>query len=93
MKFNIDYSGLPKSLREGARLWIEEGIGPGSFLRAVIDNNLLEACCQASRENLEHIVDITKWWYIEAPAHCWGTKGKADEWAKARAKERRLKSA
>lgn len=80
----VRYDRLPEILREGARLWIEEGIHPGSFLTAVIENDLTEAFSRADDTNLERMHDIVRWWYNEAPSLCWGNKKKATKWAKAK---------
>lgn len=76
----IDYSGLPESLQDGARLWIERGYWPGGFLTAVIENNLVEAFGRADTFNFARLGKIVGWWYNEAPAPCWGSVERARAW-------------
>ena len=77
----INYDTLPPSLVEGTKLYIEHGILPGSFLRAVISNDLKETFAQADHINRHRVFDIVKWWYQEAPMPCWGSPEKMEEWA------------
>lgn len=90
---DADYDKLPENLRFGARRWIEDGILPGDFLTAVIENNLTEAFSRADDENTLRMRSIVSWWYNEAPGMCWGNKEKIKHWAEARAKERKMKEA
>lgn len=78
----MDYSGLPESLREGARRWIEHGVVPGHFLCAVIKNDLRESFARADDANLLQMQDIVRWWYNEAPGSCWGSAERFDAWRK-----------
>lgn len=75
-----DYSGLPESLRDGARLWIEHGVVPGGFLCAVIKNDLEESFALADAENGRLLCDIVRWWYNEAPGGCWGSVEEFKAW-------------
>jgi len=79
---DIDYSKLPPSLRAGTKRYIEQGILPGGFLRAVIQNNLLESFIQADGANILLMKDIVSFWYNKAPNACWGSKEKMKKWAK-----------
>lgn len=78
----MNYEGLPEGLREGARLWIEHGIEPGSFLTAVIRNDLKEACAMADDENRFRLFQIVSWWYNKAPELCWGSPNRFESWGK-----------
>ena len=77
----IDYTGLPKGLRGGTQRWIEAGIQPGSFLSAVIANNLKKALGHADASNQVAIFQIVSWFYNEAPGPCWGSVAAARKWA------------
>jgi hypothetical protein len=76
----IDYTKLPDALQMGARLWIEEGIYPGHFLRAVLENDLTEAFARADDEMVVKLRDIVRWWYNEAPGGCWRGVHAVQEW-------------
>lgn len=75
------YSMLPEHIREGVKLYIEEGILPGLFLRAVICNNLKESFILADDINIEHLRDIISFFYYEAPYKCWGSPEKMRDWS------------
>lgn len=76
-----DYAQLPERLRGGAKRWIEQGIQPGSFLTAVICNNLREVFGQADDGNRAGLFQIVFWFYNEAPGLCWGNVARAQKWA------------
>ncbi len=79
----LSYEGLPRTLREGTRLYIEQGILPGSFLRAVISNDLRESFAQADHVNQDRMFQIVQWFYNECPIPAWGSKDKMMQWKKA----------
>jgi hypothetical protein len=80
----LNYEKYPGGTAEGAKLWIENRIMPGSFLTAVIENNLREALGCADEYNRAALFEIVSWWYNEAPSSCWGSPEKAKEWAEGR---------
>lgn len=73
------YSGLPEIYREGIRLYIEEGILPGSFLTAVLRNDLMESLARCSGP-MEDVKTVVRWLYNEAPSTCWGSERSVKEW-------------
>lgn len=75
-----NYTKLPESLREGVKLYIEQGIPVGDFLQAVIENNLIEAVGHADSQNIRILKDIVLFFYWEVPSICWGSKEKYEEW-------------
>jgi hypothetical protein len=76
----IDYSGLPFSLRDGMRLYIEGHVETGGFLHAVLSNDLRRACERADAENQRALFSIVCWIYNEAPSTCWGSPEKVAAW-------------
>ena len=76
----ISYSYLPKTLHGGVRRWIENGIEPGDFLCAVIQNNLTESFFRADEDNRENLFRIVSWFYNQAPGGCWGGEEKFRAW-------------
>jgi len=70
---SLPYDKLPPFIQSGARLYIEHGIQPGSFLRAVIANDLRAAVANADRDNIVRLHEIALWFYAFAPAGCWGS--------------------
>ena len=67
-------------------LWryVNEHCPTGSFLEAVISNDLREACAQADDRNMWTLPVIVAWLYNEAPGSCWGSPAKYEEWVNYR---------
>jgi hypothetical protein len=84
MASKFDYSGLPEHMQDGTRLYVEHGLAPGSFLTAVICNDLREAMSRADDINRARLFDIVSWFYNEAPAPCWGSPEKFAAWVEQR---------
>ena len=59
---------------DGLRLYFERGIEPGSFMTAVLCNDLKEACGRADHINRHLIFQIVAWLYNEAPYASWGSE-------------------
>lgn len=79
----VDYSILPEHMQGGARRYIERGISPGSFMRAVLENNFLEAFKRADDENTERMKDWARWIYNECPRDAHGDPDTVSEWIEA----------
>ena len=75
-----DNGDLPEHMREGVKLYIERGIPPGSFLTAIICNDLREACGRADYINQHRIFEIVRWFWNEAPSPCWGSAERMKSW-------------
>lgn len=76
----LNYEKFPTHVVDGVRRYIERGTPPGSFLTAVICNNLKEACGRADEQNQRNLVEIVKWFHNEAPAGCWGSEEAMRNW-------------
>ena len=68
------YPGVPDSLMPGIKLWVEEGVKPGSFLQAVISNDLARAVQQADWESLPALKPLVDFIHNYLPASCHGPK-------------------
>jgi len=77
---DINYNGLPEGLKGGLQRYIEHGIEPGSFLQAVLRNDLMGSFAQADIHNRYLLFDIVRWLYNEAPSQCWGSSEKVKAW-------------
>lgn len=75
-----DWSLIPSHMVGGLRRYIENGIGPGSFLTAVLCNDLREACGRADDINRACLFRYVQFLYMYAPSECWGTPAKFDAW-------------
>lgn len=81
---HVDYSMLPEHMRAGARDYVERRHpNVGGFLRAVLENDLVEAFGRADEINAAAMRDWAAWLFNEAPANCWGSPDKVRAWLAA----------
>ena len=85
---HVDYSGLPESLRGSMKRYLEYGIDPGSFLTAVIENNLSDSFATADENNRIILFDIVQWFYSKAPMQCWKSRENRIAWQEEQNKNR-----
>lgn len=71
---------IPERMQESVDRWVEYGILPGNFLRAIIENNLKDAVAYADDENIKNIPAFVSFFYNMAPAECWGSREKMMKW-------------
>ena len=76
----FDYDRIPENLMGGLKRYIEQKVLPGSFLTAVLENNLSEAVGRADIRSLYILPIIVCWLYNEAPGSCWGSPEKVKAW-------------
>lgn len=77
-RFNV-----PESVQDGLVDYITQGVRPGSFLEAVIDNDLREACGRADLVNRRLVYEIVTFMHNHAPAQCWGREDACRDWQMA----------
>lgn len=73
---------IPNYMWEGIQNWIEYGIEPGDFLRAVFKNDLMEASRQADATNQLILFNYAKFLYTHAPTESYGSVANYVEWHK-----------
>jgi len=71
---------IPKHMMEGLKRYVEEGIMPGHFLTAVLENKLSEAIARADDENLANLPAYCGYLHWEAPSACHGSQEKVQAW-------------
>lgn len=76
----INYDKLPVHCRAGMRRYIEDGCLPGSFLRAVICNDLVGAFVRADDGNTLYMRAYTQFLQHEAPHGAWGSLKNMEAW-------------
>lgn len=74
------YDKLPEHMQHGARDYIEKGVPPGSFLMAVLCNDLTQAFSRADDENRAAMFDWASWLWNECPRRAWGDRKTVDAW-------------
>ena len=77
---DLFYSGLPESLRQGFKNYIEHHIPMGGFGMAVLRNDLRDAVTRADPFNSVALSGIVWWLHNEAPGTCWGSPKDVDAW-------------
>jgi hypothetical protein len=78
---------LPRDLRAGLIRYVSQGVTPGHFLCAVLDNDLHEAVGRADTpQRLSELTLVIGWLFNYAPSPCYGSKAKRLAWEK-RARE------
>lgn len=60
--------------------YVFDGLPPGSFLEAVLSNDLRRAVERADENNQAMIVNWVKLLYNHVPASCWGSPEKYHQW-------------
>ncbi|HEV7717207.1 MAG TPA: hypothetical protein VGO53_16535 [Steroidobacteraceae bacterium] len=79
---SVDYD-IPELIAGGLTRYIEHGIPTGSFLRACLENDFVEACTRAnfiSAAQLMALAEFLKW---EMPPLSWGSRAQVDAWIAA----------
>jgi hypothetical protein len=79
---SYDHIGMiPEHMRDGVALWLIHGIRPGSFLTAVLCNDLKTACLKADDINRDCLRDWVQFFYNYTPHNCWGSPDRVIAWA------------
>lgn len=74
------FKGIPDYMIGGLRRYIENGIPPGSFLTAVLSNDLMGAFAKADSTNTVAMVAYARFLYAYAPHDCHGSPAKVRAW-------------
>lgn len=65
---------ISHELIAGLQRYRDDHIPTGSFLRAVLENDLKEACSRADHTNQPQLFNIVQYIYDELPSNIWGSK-------------------
>lgn len=76
--FNI--KSLPEHMQDGVTRYLEHGIEPGSFMLAVLRNDLVGAFGAADQVNASQMATWASWLYNDCPAGAWGSDAKVADW-------------
>lgn len=75
---------MKESTLGGLVRYRDEHCPTGSFIRAVLENNLMEALGRADEENLRDIMEICRFLYWNMPSVCYGSPKKVEMWLQTR---------
>ena len=77
-------NALPERMRGGITRFLDNGVVPGSFLQAVLENDLVGAVGKADDENVTLLWHYVNMLYNAFPARglgCWGSPEAVQDWA------------
>lgn len=80
MAWSSDYHRIPQGVRDALDRYVTHGISPGSFTRAVLENDLFEALGRGDLESTAALPAICGYVYNELPSDCWGSPEKVVAW-------------
>jgi hypothetical protein len=60
--------------------YLNQGISPGSFMTAVLENDLANAVGRADHQNLANLSNIVGYIYNHLPLSSWGSPEKVAKW-------------
>ena len=73
---------IPLYMHEGLINYVVHHIRPGSFLQALISNDLFAAASKADDVNKDHLYEYVVFFYNWSPGACWGSPEKMEAWIK-----------
>lgn len=71
---------MKRSTHEGLERYVKYRVPTGSFLHAVLTNDLMEAMGRADEENREDIFEICQYIYNHLPIACYGSPKAVKKW-------------
>lgn len=71
---------IPAGIFEDMQAYVKYRQPPGSFLEAVLTNDLKGAVSRADPECGAALYQIVQWFYWEAPGNCWGSEERVKAW-------------
>jgi hypothetical protein len=74
------WDDIPDHCKEGLRAYIEKGEPVGSFLSALLSNDLKRTYEKADDTNIGRVKNYLMFLYNEAPSECWGSPDKYAGW-------------
>jgi len=76
----MNYEKIKPEIIASIRRYADEYCPTGSFLEAVLNNDLTEAVGRADEDNLKALPEIVGYCYNEIPMACWGSPEKVEKW-------------
>lgn len=78
--FRMQEFYIPDHMQDSINRYIKDHTPVGSFLQAVIENNLMEAVARADDENLRNLPAFVSFFYNLAPTDCWKSPENYKNW-------------
>jgi hypothetical protein len=77
---NNEYLDAPVYILDSINRFVEHGLEPGSFVKAILSNDLVGALNRADTASLRGLQDILGYCQMNIPATCWGSSAKVKNW-------------
>lgn len=71
---------MKENIKAAIDRYVKRRCPTGSFLRAVLENNLMEAIGRADDENRVSLFEICSYIHNKCPSICYGSPKKVKEW-------------
>lgn len=72
--------GIPPHMIPGLLEYLIDGVPPGSFLRAILENNFVHAAIRAEHINQHALFNYAHFLYAHAPVSAWGSPTIVRDW-------------
>lgn len=82
------YVQIDEDILDSLDRYAKDGIPTGSFLEAVLSNDLMDAMSRADLKNRAVVFYICSYVYNELPADCHGSRKKVAQWLETKAAEK-----
>lgn len=80
MEKRIAFAMVPDQIKESLARYVNHRIATGSFLQAVLENDLRGALAKGDSENRAALKDIVKYVNWELPSECHGSIERVRAW-------------
>ena len=74
------YGHIPRPLMESLRLYVDRGVSTGGFLRAVLENDLMQSIGRASEDSLDCLPKLCQLIYHCLPSNAHGDRERVARW-------------
>ncbi len=68
--------------------YVNYGTPPGSFIQALLENDLVQSFARADNSNIRDMFNIVNYLYNNVPITCRGSKEVISDWIEHKRKER-----
>lgn len=79
---------IPEYTKQAIDRFVSHGTPAGSFVMAVLENNLSQAFARADDNNAANMMDIVRYVFNEIPSPAWGSVDKVNRWHERKIAER-----
>lgn len=77
---DMTYRHIKQDTIETINLYVTHGLPPGSFVSAVLANDLMGAFSKADEKNMIAMLPIVTYIYNEIPGNCHGSYERVKQW-------------